>query len=108
MHEILLGSGVVVFIVYAVASTAAMMNAGRTSAAVRYVVKCTGGNLNSTLLELQGTLWNVNKITSDISTVRRDVRLIADTVIKLEMYVRYLYQYLKNELGAAAGAHSPD
>ncbi len=108
MNELLLGSGVVVSIVYAVASTAAMMNAGRTSAAVRYVVKSAGGNLNNTLLELQGTLWNVNKITSDISTVRRDVRLVADTVIKLGKYVRYLYQYLKNELSAAAGAHSPD
>jgi hypothetical protein len=108
MREILLGMGVVVFIVYAVVSTAYMMNAGRTSAAVRYIVKSAGGNLNTTLLELQGTLWNVNKITSDISTVRRDVRQIADTVIKLEKDVRYLYQYLKNELGAAAGEPSPD
>ena len=108
MHEILLGSGVVVFIVYSVVSTADMMNAGWTSAAVRYVVKSAGGNLNKTLLELQGTLWNVNEITSDISTVRRDVRQIADTVIKLDKDVRYFHQYLKNELGAAAGAHSPD
>lgn len=103
-----MGIGVVVFIVCAVVSTAYMMNAGRISAAVRYVAKSAGGNLNTTLLELQGTLWNVNKITSDISTVRRDVRQIADTVIKLEKDVRYLYQYLKNELGAAAGAHFPD
>lgn len=108
MHETLLGRGVAVFIVNVVVSTAYMMNAGRTGVAVRYVVKSAEVNLNTTLLEPQGTLWNVNRITSEINTVRRDVRQIVNIMIKREKDVRYLYQYIKNEIGAADGTHSLD
>jgi len=85
-----------------------MMSGGRRSAAVRYGVKSTEGNLNITLLGLMGVSWNVNRIASDLSTVRRDARQIADIMIKLGKEVLYFYLYLKNEISAAAGAHSPD
>ena len=107
-HKTLLGSGIVVFTVYAAVSTAYMVNVGQSSDAVRNFVKRTDGHLNITLLELQGTLRNTSKITPDIRTVRGDARQISNTMMKLDKHVRYLYQYLKNELDAAAGAHSPD
>jgi hypothetical protein len=105
MHEKLVDVGVIVFIVYALLSIAYMMNAWRTGSAIRDFLKNTEANVNAALIELQGTLQNLRRITSDISTVTADVRQITDVVANLETDMRYIYQYIKNELAANAGAN---
>jgi hypothetical protein len=66
-----------------------MVNGARINAAVRDVVKRTDENQNTMLLEVQGTLRNMSKITSNIST-KGDVGEIADTFMKLEKDIRIL------------------
>jgi hypothetical protein len=105
MHEKLVDVGIIVFIVYAVISLAHMMNVWKTSAAVRDFLKNTEGNLNTALIELQGTLQNLTKITSDISTVTEEVRQVTDIVANLEKDAQYLFQYVKNELAANTAAN---
>lgn len=105
MHEKLVDVGIIVFIIYAVISLAHFMNMWRTSSAVRDFLRNTEGNLNAALVELQGTLQNLRKITSDISTVTEDVRQVTDIAAKLQKNVHYLYQYVKNELAANTEAN---
>jgi ABC-type transporter Mla subunit MlaD len=82
-----------------------MMNVWRTSTAVRGFLKNTEGNLNAALIELRGTLQNLSKITSDISTVTEEVRQVTDIVANLEKDAQSLFQYVKNELATNTAAN---
>ena len=105
MHEKLLDIGIIVFILFGIASVAHYIKAWQTNSAVRGFLKNSGGSLEEVLAELKGTLQNLRKITSDIGTVTDDIRQMTDSLANVERDIQYLYQYAKNELAATAQAN---
>jgi uncharacterized protein YoxC len=105
MTEIILGIGVGAFIVYAVFNIIYLMSMKRTSERVSAFLANTEDNVNAALVELKGTLENLQKVIGDIGAVTADVRQISDTVASMEKGMRGVYQYVKEGLGSAAGAN---
>jgi len=104
-HEKLLDIGIIVFILFVIASVAHYVKAWHTSSAVRDFLKNSESNVEDVLVELKGTLQNLRKITSDIGTVTEDVKQMTDSLANVEKDMRYLFQYAKNELAATAQAN---
>ncbi len=105
MLEIILGIGVVSFIVYASFSIVSSVSLKRMSMTLEEFIKRTENNINSTLIELRGTLENARKITDDVGTITEEVRHISHIVASLDKGVRGLYGYLQEEFGPAAEAN---
>ena len=105
MIEIILGIGVMAFIVYAAFSIAYIMSMKRMTTAIYTMVNKTEENLNKTLSELKGTLENVRNITGDVSAVTEDVSRISHSVASVERGLRELYGYLKEGLDTAVEAN---
>jgi phage-related tail protein len=105
MLEIILGTGVAAFIVYAAFSIAYYVSMKRTSDAIRVFVESSGGNVSAALSELRSTLENIRKITSNVSVVTEDVRRISGSIASLEKEIRDLYDYLKASVSVAAEAN---
>jgi hypothetical protein len=106
MIEIILGIGVIAFIVFAAFSISYLTGMKRAGAAVEDFVKRTEGNINETLDELKKTLENVRKITGDAIAITEEVRQISNTVASLDKGIRGAYGYIKGGLGSTtAGAN---
>ena len=105
LHEKLLDMGIIVFILYVLASMAHYVNAWQTSSAVRDFLKKSEGTVETVLVELKGTLQNLRKITSDIGVVTEDVRQVTNSLANVEKDMQNLYQYAKNELALTAQAN---
>ena len=105
MTDIFLGIGVTAFIVYMGFQISYILSLKRTSKQMGVFIQNTEGNLNAALVELRGTLENMNKITGNISAVTEDVRQISRTVAIVEESIRSLYEYGRTGLGPAAGAN---
>jgi uncharacterized protein YoxC len=105
MTEIILGIGVGVFVVYAVFNIIYLMSMKKSSEKVSAFLANTEDNVNAALVELKGTLENLQKVIGDIKAVTADVRQISDTVASMEKGMRGAYQYVKEGLGSAAGAN---
>ena len=105
MTDIILGIGVVAFVIYTGFNIAYLVRMKRTSEQVGTFVQHTEGNLNTTLQELSGTLENLRKISGNVSAVSEDVRQISHSVASLERSMRESLAYLKDSLGSAAEAN---
>jgi hypothetical protein len=105
MTQAILFIGVAAFIVYAAFSISYYIDLRRTSNALREFLMNTEGNLNAALIELKGTLENMNKITENVSGITKDVRDITDTVVSVEKGIQNFYGKVKNELASAAEAN---
>ena len=105
MHDILLGIGVAAFIVYAIFNVTYIMSMKRMSEKVERFLSDVEGNLNTTLVELKGTLENTRKFTADMSAVTADVREIADAVVSLQRSVRELYQQIQEGVASTTEAN---
>jgi uncharacterized protein YoxC len=105
MLEIILGIGVVAFIVYASFTIVSLVSLTRTSVTLEGFIKRTEGNINGTLVELKGTLENVRKITGEVGAVVEEVRQISHTVVSLDKGLRGLYSYLREGFGTVAEAN---
>ena len=104
MTDILLGIGVVAFIVYTAIHAAYVVNIKRTSERMEAFFQYTEGNLNAALAEMKDTLKNLKKITGDVSVVTDDIKQITHTVASVERSMQVLHNYVKEDLGPAAGA----
>jgi hypothetical protein len=105
MNDIILGIGVVAFIIYAGFNITYLVSKKRVSERMSEFVRNTEGNLNTTLKELAGTLENMRKISGNISAVTEDVRQISHGVASMEKSVRDSLVYMRNSLGSSAEAN---
>lgn len=105
MNEIILGIGVAAFVVYVAFNSYYIVGMKRTGDAVRAFLKNTESNVNAALVELNGTLGNLRKISGDIGAVTEDVKQISDSVASVERSIRGLYDNIREGLGSAAGAN---
>jgi uncharacterized protein YoxC len=104
MNDILLNTGVVVFIVFALSSIVYHVNTYRTGTAVRKFIRESEANIQATVTELRATLENIRKITENIGAVAEDVRYITDTVADLNRSVRDLYGFVKESVASTMEA----
>jgi hypothetical protein len=104
MNEVLLNTGVVVFIIYAVVSIAYQVNNYRAAVAVRRFVTLSSGDVLAVLAELKVTLENFKKISDNITAVTEDVRDVTSSVTGLKQEVRTLYGFIKDRAGAEVRA----
>jgi uncharacterized protein (UPF0335 family) len=104
MNDVLLNTGVVVFIIYAIVSIAYQVSAYRAAVAVRQFVTLSSGDLLGVLVELRVMLENFRKISENVTVVSEDVREITSSVAGLQQEVRTLYGFIKDMAGAEARA----
>ena len=105
MTQAILFIGVAAFIIFAAFAISYFLDLRRTSNALREFLMHTEGNLNAALIELKGTLENMNKITENVSGITQDVRDITDTVMSVEKGIQNFYGKVKNEFAASAEAN---
>jgi uncharacterized protein YoxC len=105
MNDIILGIGVAAFVVYVAFNIFYITSMKRTGDAVSAFLKNTESNVNAALVELNGTLGNLRKISGDIGAVTEDVKQISDSVASVERSIRGLYDNIREGLGSAAGAN---
>jgi hypothetical protein len=105
MTDIILGIGVVAFIVFTGFHISYITSLRRTSEQMGDFFHNTEGNLNAALIELRDTLENLKKISCNMNAVTEDIRQISHTVANAEKIIRGLYGYVGKGLGPAAGAN---
>jgi hypothetical protein len=104
MNEVLLNTGVVVFIIYAAVSIAYQVSNYRTGVAIRQFVSQSSDDMRAAMAELRATLENFRKISDDVTTVTRNVREITTSVADLQRNVRTMYGFIRGTAGARTRA----
>jgi len=104
MNDLLLNTGVVVFIIYAIASIIYQVSAYRAAVALRQFITLSSGDLLTTLAEFRATLENFRKISDNVTGVTEDVREITSSVADLQKEVRAMYGVIKDAAGTEARA----
>jgi hypothetical protein len=104
MNNVLLNTGVVVFIIYAAVSIAYQVSNYRTVVAVRQFITLSQGDLLAMLAELRATLENFRRISDNVTVVTEDVREVTSSVAKLQKEVKTLYGFIRDTAGAEARA----
>lgn len=104
MNEMLLNTGVVIFIIYAAASTAYQVSAYRAAAALRRFMTLSSQDMATTLAELRTTLESFRKISDNVAVVTGNVREITSSIAALQQEVRTVYGFIKDKAGAEARA----
>jgi hypothetical protein len=104
MNDVLLNTGVVVFIIYAVVSIVYQVSAYRTTVVLRQFFTQTSGDMLAMLAELRVTLENFRKISDNVTVVTGEVREITSSVTNLKHEVRTLYGFIRDRAGAEAKA----
>jgi hypothetical protein len=104
MNEVLLNTGVIVFIIYATVSMAYYVSAYRAAVAMRQFVTQSSGDMLATMAEFRATLENFRKISDNVTVVTQNVREITSSVADLQQEVRTLYGFIREAAGAEARA----
>lgn len=105
MNNLILGIGVIAFIVYAAVQISYIRSLKRTSEHVGAFLQTTELNLNSVLAELRETLEHLNRITGNMSAVSEDVRKISSRVASVEKTITDVCGYMIKGFGPAAEAN---
>ncbi len=105
MTNIILGIGVVVFIIYTAYFIVWVRGIMRMNTMIDGFINRTEGNINATLVELKGTLENTRKITGDVGVVMDEIRQISHTVASVDKGLKDVYGYVRDGLGPATGAN---
>jgi uncharacterized protein YoxC len=105
MTDIILGIGVATFIVYTGFYISYIRSMKQTGERMGGFIQRAEGSLNGALAELTDTLKNMKKITGNVGAVSEDVRRISNSVVNVEKSIRFLYEYVRESLGPAAGAN---
>ena len=95
MNAMLLNTGVVVFILYALVSIMYQVSAYRAAVELRQFIRRSSGDLLTTLAEFRATLDDFRKISDNVTTVTGNVREITSSVVDLQHEVRTLYGSIK-------------
>jgi phage-related tail protein len=104
MNTVLLNTGVVVFIIYALVSIVYQVSAYRAAVALRQFIRLSSGDLLTTLAEFRTTLEDFRKISDNVTMVTQNVREITSSVADLQQEVGTVYGIIKDRAGAEARA----
>jgi hypothetical protein len=100
MNAMLLNTGVIVFILYAIVSIVYQVSAYRAAVALRQFIQQSSGDLQTTLAEFRAMLENFRKISDNVTMVTQNVREITSSVVDLQHEVKTLYGIIKDETRA--------
>ncbi len=95
MHDIILGAGVIAFIVYAGFSIYSLLSLKRTGDEMRRML---GTDVRKALAELHATLENTRQLTDDAKAVVENIRQVTETAAQIEAGLRALYGRAKEEV----------
>lgn len=104
MNVVLLNTGIIVFIIYAIFSIAYQVSAYRAAVALRQFIDLSSKDSLAVLAELRVTLENFRRISDNVTGVTEDVREITSSVADIQQEVRTLYGIIKGAAGAEARA----
>ncbi len=105
MTDIILGVGVGVFTIFAVAQIVYLLSLIKAVHGMTSFFKNIEGNLNASLVEARATLENLKQITDDARAVTGDVRQISAAVTGLQKDITSLATYAKESLSSAVDAN---
>jgi len=106
MNEIVLTTGVVVFVVYAVFHIAYLVEMRRTSAALRRFIAKTDDNIQPALSALRNIFEDIGKATENVAVLTERARDLTERMAAVERTVSDLYGQYKDAAGEAARAQA--
>lgn len=101
MFMVLAVIAVITFIVYTAFNIIYLLDAKKTSYAMRRFIVRTEEDLRPALNEMRLALEDIRKVTADVSVVTEKLRAAAHAVVTVEKSIQNLYGYYRKGFGQA-------